>query len=41
MVIHEALYAYRTVVWAQERLDSELREAIEEGIRSGETEWLH
>jgi Arc/MetJ-type ribon-helix-helix transcriptional regulator len=41
VVIHEALCTYRTVFWTQEQLDAELREAIEEGIRSGETEWLH
>lgn len=36
VMIHEALYIYRTVFWTREQLNAELWEAIEEGIRSGE-----
>jgi hypothetical protein len=38
VIIHEALYVYRWEVWTKEALDAEFREAIEEGIRSAETE---
>jgi hypothetical protein len=37
-IIHEALYVYRWQFWTKEELDAELREAIEEGICSAETE---
>ena len=38
VLIHEALYVYRWQFWSKEALDAEVREAIEEGIRSAETE---
>jgi hypothetical protein len=38
VLIHEALYIYRWQFWTREELEAELREAIEEGIRSAETE---
>jgi hypothetical protein len=38
VLIHEALYVYRWQFRTQEELDAEIREAIEESIRSAETE---
>jgi hypothetical protein len=38
VIIHEALYVYRWQFWTKEELNEEFREAIEEGIRSAETE---
>jgi hypothetical protein len=38
VLIHEALYVYRWQFWTKEELDAEIREAIEESIRSAETE---
>ena len=38
ILIHEALYVYRWQFWTKEELDAEIREAIEESIRSAETE---
>ena|SRR5450755_3411496 len=38
VMIHEALYVYRGQFWTKEALDAEIRQAIEEGIRSAETE---
>jgi Arc/MetJ-type ribon-helix-helix transcriptional regulator len=36
VMIHSALYIYRSQLWTQEELDAEFREAIEESIRSAE-----
>lgn len=38
VMIHGALYIYRWQFWTKEELDAELREALEESIRSADEE---